>query len=267
MKISYCLLVVSLLIPSLAQSAVQIISRNQSNQQTSIYLQGNKARIETVQHDGFMVLDLVQKSLKLVLHKHQAILDLSDIFSSKPPVYNNEGEFIDSYIEPKKLGPKIAGYETEEYEIFSNGQKCGSAFVSVRAIQETGFRKFFKVLDRLAAHVQNKMSMQAFMPKQSSCDMASSRVADQLLNIGFPLRLTDHSKMISNEVIHINTRAQLPANAFLIPPDYKLTTAAELRKKVRNKLNEQSPDMIEMMKNLPPEARELMIRQLQRLQP
>ena len=120
MKISHYFLAASLLIPTLAQSAVKIISRDQSNEQTTIYLQGNQARIESGQNDGFMVLDLLQKKLRLVLHEHQAILDLSDIFSLKPPVYNNEGEFIDSFIEPKGLGPKIAGYETEEYEIFSS---------------------------------------------------------------------------------------------------------------------------------------------------
>jgi len=253
-------------LPGALNAAVLIESRDNSGEQTRIYLHGNEARIETASNDGFMLLDLAKKQLKLIVHEHKAILDLSDIFTSKAQAYDREGEFIESYIEPKGLGPRIAGYETEEYEIFSNDKYCGSAFVSVRAIQETGFRKFFTVLNKLSDHVQRKMAVKAFLPQPSACDQAATNVGNQLLNTGFPLRFTSQHKQLRNEVTNINTRASLPANAFVIPASYQPSTPAELLTKASKKLKHLQPEMMQMLEAIPPEARELMFRQLQQMQ-
>ena len=266
MKKIFHIVILLCCLPGVLNAAVLIESRDHSGERTRIYLQDQKARIETASQDGFMVLDLSKKKLKLIIHEHKAILDLSDIFSTRSQTYNSEGEFIESYIESKGLGPRIAGYETEEYEIFSNDKYCGSAFVSVRAIQETGFRKFFTVLNKLSDHVQRKMAVKAFLPQPSLCDQAATNVGNQLLNTGFPLRFTNQHKQQRNEVTNINTRATLPTNAFLIPASYQPTTPAEFLTKASKKIKHLQPEMMQMLEAIPPEARELMFRQLQQLQ-
>ena len=266
MKKIFHIVIALFFVPSALNAAVLIESRDQSGELTRIYLQDQKARIETASQDGFMVLDLSKKQLKLIIHEHKAILDLSDIFSTRSQTYNSEGEFIDSYIESKGLGPRIAGYETEEYQIFSNDKYCGSAFVSVRAIQETGFRKFFTILSKLSDHIERKMAVKAFMPQPSACDQAATNVGNQLLNTGFPLRFTSQHKQLRNEVTNINTRAALPANAFLIPASYQPTTPAELLTKASKQLKHMQPEMMQMLEAIPPEARELMFKQLQQMQ-
>jgi len=255
-----------LIIPGISTAASMIQSRS-NNELSTIYIDGNKARIETSGNDGFLVMDVANKSLKMVIHEFQAILDMSDIFSRSPaPVTTAEGDFIDTYAEPKGLGPKISGYETEEYEIFANDKYCGSAFVSVRAIQETGMRKFTGVLQNLESHIQQKMSRFSAPSQQSLCDSANNKLTDKIQDIGFPLKSIDQYKQLTHEITSINTRATLPANAFVIPAHYKLTTPSEMMKNATKQIKNAAPFMLEMMKSISPEDREMMLRKLQQLQ-
>lgn len=256
-----------LLVPSFSYAASMIESRSENNEISTILIEGNKARIETSGNNGFLVMDVANKSLKMVIHEFQAILDMSDVFT-RPPARTTtaDGDFIDTYTESKGLGPKIAGYETEEYEIFANDKYCGSAFVSIRAVQETGMRKFAGVLQNLSGHIEHKMSSLSMPHQQSICEIATNKLTDQIQSIGFPLKSINQYKQLTNEITRINTRASLPANAFDIPAHYKLTTPSEMMHKATKQIKNAAPFMLEMMKNIPPADREMMLRKLQQMQ-
>ncbi|MCK4709260.1 MAG: hypothetical protein KAU21_11635, partial [Gammaproteobacteria bacterium] len=172
------------------------------------------------------------------------------------------GQYVDIYTESKGLGPRIAGYETEEYEIFSNDKYCGSTFVSVRAIQDLGLRKFLKAFDSMSDYIERKMSGLQNMQSIDTCEQADRKMADKLLDLGFPLRSTDKYRQIKDEVTRINNNAKLPANAFVLPAHYQITTPEKL---MENAVKQIQPQMLEMLKNLPPEAREMMMKQLQNM--
>lgn len=266
MKLHFRLVFTFILIfPFFCHAAVKIVSRDQSGETSIIYTEGNQARIETGKKDGYLVLDVAKKTLKLVIHQQRAILDVSDIFSRlSTQDYNRDGEFIDTYISSRGLGPSIAGYETEEYELRANDRPCGTALVSVRAINETGFKKFFNVMNKLGEHMQSKMSgVIAPVQSLSLCDKAEVKLSNKLLDIGFPLRFSNTANHTSNEVIQIDKKAVLPANAFNVPADYKLTTPEQLLSGAMKQLKNLQPEMLKMMKNLPPEARELLRQQIQ----
>jgi len=258
---------ICLIIPSFSYAASMIESRSDNNEITTILIDGNKARIETSGNDGFLVMDIANKSLKMVIHEFKAILDMSDIFSQPPArTTTAEGDFIDTYTEPKGLGPNVAGYETEEYEIFANDKYCGSALVSIRAVQDTGLRKFATVLQNLSGHIEQKMSRLSIVPRQSVCEIATNKLTDKIHTIGFPLKTTNQFKQLTNEVIRINTRSNVPANAFVIPADYKKTTPSEMMRNAAKQIKDASPLILEMMKNISPADREMMLRKLQQMQ-
>lgn len=263
----YLISLICLIIPVFSYAASMIESRDDNNETTTMLIDGNKARIETSGNDGYLVMDVATKSLKMVINEFQAILDMSDIFT-QPPAHTTtaEGNFIDTYTESKGLGPKIAGYETEEYEIFANDKYCGSAFVSIRAVQDTGLRKFAGIFQNLSGHIEKKMSGLSIPLQQPVCEIAFQKLTDKIQTIGFPLRTTNQSKQLTSEVIQINTRSKLPANAFNIPAHYKTTTASEMMKNAAKQIKDASPLIMEMMKNISPADREMMLKKLQQMQ-
>jgi len=254
-------------IPCFSYAASMIQSRSDNHEISTIFIDGNKARIETSGNKGFLIMDIANKSLKMIIHQHHAVLDMSDIFSRPAPSSTTaEGDYIDTYTESKGLGPTIAGYETEEYEVFANDKYCGSAFVSVRAVQDTGLKTFSKVLQNLSKHIEHKMAGLSFSQQQNPCDNANNNLADKIQTIGFPLKTTNQSKQTTNEVMRINSRASLPANAFVIPASYRTMTPSEMMRDAKKQLKNASPYILEMMKNISPADKEMMIRKLQQMQ-
>ena len=61
-------------------AAAMIESRSGAGDITRIYMKGDKARIEMPRREGYMVMDVGNRSLKAVIHIQRMVMDMSDLF-------------------------------------------------------------------------------------------------------------------------------------------------------------------------------------------
>jgi hypothetical protein len=270
LKTKFLLSLFLLLSPAISMAAAMIESRDGDGDITRIYIKGDKARIEMPRQEGFMVMDVRNKTMKVVMHKDRMVMDMSDLFkSSKGNSQQSSQPYVDSYIKTKGLGPTIAGFETEEYEVFGDGKYCGSAFVSVRALNDVGLRKFAKAFDEMTDQIERNMSgmfggqIDQYM---DPCDQADKKLTNQLESIGFPLKSIDKNRRLESVVTKISRNARLPANAFVIPKNYKQTNPSKMMNDAAQKMKQMQPQMQNMMKNMPPEMRDMIKQQMQQYQ-
>ena len=259
-----------LIFPTVSMAAAMIESSTGKGDISRIYIEGDKARIEMPHQEGYMVMDVKNKTMKVVMHDQRSVMDMSDLFKGNGENSQQSSQAnTDSYIKTKGLGPKIAGFETEEYEFFGNGKYCGSVFVSVRALNDFGLNKFAKAFEKMASQAQENMTgmfgnqMDQFM---DPCEQANKKLADQVENIGFPLKSIDKNRRIESVVTKIKRNVQLPANAFAIPKDYQVTSPSKMMNDAAQQMKRMQPQMQNMMKNMPPEMREMMRKQMQQYQ-
>lgn len=254
-----------LLTPVLLHAATMIETRDGNGEITNIYIDGNKARLEMPGQEGFVLMDISNKSMKIALHEQRVIMDLSSVFneSDTEPA---SAQVVAASVTSKGSGPLIASYATKEYEMFAEGKYCGSAFVSVDALKNIDLRKFVKTLNSMTDKVQKKMdgmvgvNMEQVM---SPCERADNKLGEKILGIGFPLRFIDQNKHLQSEVTRIDIKARLPTDAFMLPAGYVLTTPEQMMGDAMKLLQQNQPQLQEMMQNLPPELMDMMRKQMQ----
>jgi len=259
-----------LLLPVMAHAAVMIETRDPQSGLSQIYIQGDKARIDMPRSkNGYVVMDVKNKTMKVVMNKQRMVMDMSE-FMTETGADTQGQPYVDSYTKSKGLGPTIAGYETEEYEIYGDGKYCGSVDVSVRAIRDLGLKKFARALMTMEQEMNKKMSgLTGGMMNQhmGKCAQAHIKTANKLQDIGFPLRSLNQHHQVESTVTRINKHATLPAGAFTIPASYKVTNMSQMMNGVQQQLKQMQPQMNQMMQNMSPEMQERMRQQMQQFQP
>ncbi|TNF38802.1 MAG: hypothetical protein EP315_00665 [Gammaproteobacteria bacterium] len=263
--IKKCMLLCLCLIPTLSTAALMMENRDASGEISRIYIEGNKARVEIPREKAYMVMDVQQQSMKMVSHQERTVMDMSDIFKNRQDAKGSSGQRVDSYTDTKGLGPRIAGYETEEYEIRANGNYCGSVFVSVEAMKQADLKRFGTMMQKMSSAAKDNINnmlgghMNSFL---SPCQVAAEKQMDRLMTLGIPMRVVDEKRQLESEIVRIEKNAKLPANAFDIPKDYRQTNPGQMMNDAMQQMKQMQPQMQEMMKNLPPEMQEMMRRQM-----
>jgi|GEM_PF-1635519 len=228
-------------------AATLIQTQDNHRETTRIYIDGNKARIEMPHNEGYMVIDVGARTMQAVMSHQRTVVDMSE-FLRNPSAAAPSGPYIDTYTKTLGLGPRILGYETEEYALYANDQYCGSMFVSVEAMRDIGLQKFVHAFTQMDINMEQQMaSMTGAMGGADPCVEAERKAGLQLRDIGFPLKNTDSRKALVSVVTNIRKNVRLPANAFAIPAGYKVTNMAEIMRLTR-----------QQMQNLPPEALRMM---------
>ena len=269
-KIKTLSTLIALTLPLCSFAASMIESRDAQGNLTQIYLQGNKARIEMPDNQGFAIMDVQNKTMQVVMHRQRIVMDMSNYMKDQTSGSSQAGgAYIDSYLKSGGLGPKIAGYETEEQEVYADGQYCGSVFVSVRAMNELDLRRFARALESMSEKIQKNISAMTGMKMNQlmdPCTQAEKSLLDQLVNTGFPLKSIDGNRRTESVVTRLLRNSPLPANAFVIPQHYQLTHPAKMMRDAMQKMQSPQPNMQQMMNNLPPEAQQIMRERMRQMQ-
>ncbi len=256
---------ITTIISNTINAAVLIQTRDNQHQLSTIYIEGNKARIEMPGNEGYVVIDIASKTMNVVMHKERMIMDMSDFLKN-----NNSStapkKHVDTYTKTMGLGPTIAGYETEEYGLYANDNYCGSLYVSVEAMRDMGVKKFAQTFANMERNMEEKVSSMTGMNTGAfidPCGEAERKASLKLRDIGFPLKSIDEHKRLDSIVTKVNKKARLPANAFSLPADYKVTNTAKMMNDAMQKMQKMQPQMQDMMKNMTPEMRQMMQQQMQ----
>ena len=205
----------ALILPVVSMAATMIEAQDGQGNLSKIYLQGDKARIEMPDNKDFVIMDIRNQTMQFVMHDQRMVLNMN------PPIKKQNNKSLktnknqdNSYLKSKGPGPKIAGYTTEEQEIYAKGQYCGSVFISARAMNEPDIKHFSRALIDIEEQMQNNMTGMRAEQMMDPCSQAENKLMNKLMNIGFPLKSIDGNRRVETVITRLVQNAKLPANAF-----------------------------------------------------
>ena len=259
-------------LPLITTAATLIESRDKDGTTSTIYIDQGKARFETPDNDGYMVIDIDRKTMYFIIHPEKTVIDMSKALQSNKTSTTIKQPAVE--LRAKGNGPTLHGYPTKEYEEYSNGTYCGSVITSIEATNDLGIGHFVKAFTIMLSEINNLFSdITGDLPAQfiDQCEMAETSLANNYNEIGFPLKSLDKQQQMDTLVTKINKNAKIPGNAFDLPENYKLTTADGFLQEVMQQVPEEvqqlmkdiPPETLEMMKQLPPEMLDMMKKQMQ----
>jgi len=196
------------------------------------------SRLEMPGNRGYMVIDSAQQTMHMVIPEQRMVMDMSDTLKNAPGTAAGSGLKIN--ISKQGSGPRVAGYKTTRYSYSASSKDCGTLFTSQDAMEDAGMSEVFEMMERMSSQADAMMS--AFNQNADPCQHSSSQLTKRLQDIGVPMRVLDAKGTVLSEVMRIDKKAKLPANAFDIPPDYQVQNTHKMMQKI--------PDMQEIMKQM-----------------
>jgi len=194
---------------------------------------------------GYMVIDSARQTMHMVIPAQRMVMDMSDTLKSAPGA--DTGSDVKIEIDKQGSGPNVAGYKTTRYSYSANKKSCGTLFTSRDAMDDAGMSEVFEMMERMSSQADALMS--AFNQNADPCQRSSSKLTRRLKDIGVPMRVLDAKGTVLSEVMSIDRKAKLPANAFTIPADYKVQNTHKMMQGVQQQM-QNIPDIQEMMKQM-----------------
>ena len=171
------------------------------------------------------------------------VMDMSDTLKNSPGADSG----VKVNISKQGSGPRVAGYKTTRYSYSANSKNCGTLFTSADAMEDAGMSEIFEMMERMSSQAEAMMS--SFNQNVDPCARSSSQLTNRLKDIGAPLRVIDAKGTVVSEVMRIDRKAKLPANAFTIPADYQVQNTHKMMQDAQQQI-QNMPNMQEMMKQM-----------------
>jgi len=249
-----------------AQADLQIVTREKSGHISTFSTNGKLARIDDSQQPGFILIHQSNNRVSMVDPQSREVMEMGGIDSKttnmKIPAVN-----LNIKLEKKNKGPKIAGYETRQYDVQVNGRHCGTVYGSIKAMNEKGVDKIFQAMSTMQQQSQSMSRGFGALASGnlSECEQADLQMHQHFKTSGLPMRILDQNGNLESEIIKFNSKAKVPADYYLIPADYRVTNMQEKMNQAQQQMQKSMPDMNQLMQQmqqnnqgLPPEAMEQM---------
>ena len=193
-----------------------IIDIQNKNQLTTVLTDGQHARVNMGEGEFVLVDHRSQQLMMVNPHKHEIML-----FDGKQILASNNGPMVRTAVKLIGAGINIAGYKTNKYEYSANGKFCGVIYGSKTAYQVQGVKKLFSAMKMLMDRQQAILGGLAGM--LDVCTLADMKLSDHVATIGVPMR-SEKNGYVETEIKNIKLNAEMPANVFVIPTSYRVTT-------------------------------------------
>jgi hypothetical protein len=259
-------------ITGLPLQAASLVELQDQNGRSRIYAEGDKGRIESDRDASYLIVNGTR--IYSVMPSERMVLDMSDAMPSVAPADSDTR--VQTNVEEEGAGPTIAGYATRQYRYTANGKPCGTLYSSKAAMRDAGVQHMMMILHQMSERAMGAMGQ--FAGAKDPCDLADRQLTKHVGEMGMPLRSVNPQGQVENEVLRIEKRTKLPANAFSVPGSYRVQSMAQMQQQMRGGMQPHGqgsmpsgmPNMEELMKqmpkdgSLPPEAMERM-RQMQEI--
>lgn len=225
------LTVVLCLLGSSMAMAGTIIEIQNKNQLTTVLTDGQQARVNMGEGE-FVLVDHKSQQLMMVNPlKHEVML-----FDGKQIAAGNNGPRVHTTVKLIGAGINIAGYNTDKFEYFANGQFCGVIYGSKTAYQVQGVKELFSAMKMLMERQQAILGGLAGM--LDVCTLADMKLSDHVATIGVPMRSEKNSE-VDTEIKNIRVGVEIPDYIFAIPASYRIVTMPGQTKDVATRMPEE----------------------------
>lgn len=221
-------LLVLLLAPLSAGAATLMEVSNDQGGIDHIWIEGEQARMESSRMPGHIVIDLKDGTMVMVDPDQRQAVEMT------PRMGSGGSDAVPAGVRLEELGrgPAIAGYPTRRYSLHAADRNCGELFLSNQALELEDLARFAEAMQQIDTGAGQ------FGAMVDPCIAAQSAVAEQIADAGIPLR-TVHEGRVVSEVQRIDTDADLPADAFVVPSDYDRINMQQLMEEAMRRMQQQ----------------------------
>lgn len=251
MRLAIPALIAAVLVPLGASAATLIESRNDEGEVSRLWVEGVRARAETDDEQGYVLMDLGKGTMLLVNHEEKQVVDMS---AQLQRAGKDKRPRPATKLVKKGGGPRIAGYDTQHYQLMVEGQVCQDLFMSRKAYQDGRLEAYGK------AYAQYDLTPPVTL---EPCDYAELSLDRHMLEAGLPLRVVEEGEVV-DEITRITTDAKLPADGFTPPAGYARVDMGAL---MQENMREMEERMRQLQEGMTPEQRREMERMMKELMP
>ncbi len=258
----------SLAFANVALSDVKLVVKDLRGSASTIYSNGQQARVEGGQMPGYAIIDFDSGELLMIDKERKEAMKVLLAGSSETAA----GSRVGVSLKDKGGGRKIAGYLTRKYEINAGGERCGMVYASKKLLDDDNVNALFRSMTAMQGMIGSMSSRLSGM--LTLCQRASLELSDAITSSGVPMRVLDADGKVISEVVSVDTdnRAvdyKVPAGLTVVSLDEKMGQATQQMQNMpeMNQLIEQMQGSGEKMTPEVQQQMEQLQKMLQQLQP
>lgn len=139
----------------------------------------------------------------------------------------------------KGKGPKIAGYATQRYQLYANGELCVTTYLSRDAMTRGQLKEFHA--DFYKMQVKQKQDLRTAGVRYAPCDDAQETLSARYPELGLAMRTVDADGQLRQEVVSVKTGVLVSSGFFQQPQGYRQLTHDEFIREMEGGGTPQEP--------------------------
>lgn len=199
--------------------ATLIESRESDTGIQKTWVDGNRLRVETEDQNQYMLLHFADRTVYLVNHDRQTVVDMSGLALADQP--HSVPAPAGYRIINRGSGPEIAGFASVRHDVVIGEKTCLEAYTSIKAMSDLDLLGFIRGM--------NEMFPQAVPETAKDDPCLHAETALKYEEIGIPLRLVKNGSE-SYRVISLTAEAALPEGGFVPPSGYRQINFSQMVK-------------------------------------
>jgi len=222
---TFAVALLTLLMPIVNIMASTMVETEGKDGISRIYTEGHKCRVEMPNDQGFMVVDAKEKTVFLVMPAKEMTIDMSEPPNNSEPETSDQSDKTE--FKQTEAGPKIAGYKTIKFDFATNGNHCGSIFVSKKALDDSGMRDIMGIFSKITTELADAFPQN---PDAGSdpCKATKASLTGKIAEIGLPLKTLYADGSLKSLVTKIEKDAELPPNPFTVPAKFRVVKIGQI---------------------------------------
>lgn len=194
---------------NVALSDVKLVIKDVRGNSSTIYSNGQQARVEGGQMPGYGIIDFDSGELLVIDQQRKQVMKLSLANSNDASAAGSLGVSL----KDKGGGRKIAGYLTRKYQIIAGGQDCGTVYASRKLLDNDDVNALFNsmtAMQGVAGGMSSRLS-----GRLTLCQRANLELSDAMASSGVPMRVQGADGKVIAEVVSVDTDS--PAVSYQVP--------------------------------------------------
>jgi len=241
------LFALALFLPGAAESGIRISALEGNDDQSTVAIEGDMARIDNSAQDGFILIDMTKEKIYAVSDHDKQVVDLS---SPAPEPSAHAEQAIEKVgapevvMQPLGAGPVVSGYSTDHYRVMVNDTVCYDEYLATTPLSNSALMRFVRTM-ALASRTEKNDFLSIAMDEKNRCKAADNLVDDQYPTLGIPMRTVGIDQQVTHQINSIDEDAIFKEGFFRWPEGYPVYTRRQLLELSYSRMKANDPTVVQ----------------------
>lgn len=193
---------------------------------THFWVGEESAKMAAQNANGYAIINFKEQKQYMIDHFEKMVIDITDGIDGENPESSPNKPGSQNFppsvtIEKVSDGPKIAGFNSNKYEVKAGDTLCSIEYLSTEPFRHSEMKQLFDTMAAINSTDINNTEL------YSPCEQASLTLEQQHQTLGIPLKSVTPAGEVTSEVVHFQVH-KAPEGTYNFPANYKKATISEL---------------------------------------